>query len=214
MTGTNMLGRYMESEALREDGETVPLEMIVTKTNLSDRVFLDLKKIASGNFELDKTTHPLYAIAGTAVSSLINIGSQNGVKLELQGNSDITVSCDRDRMIQVSNNLISNAIKFSPKDATVKVSIELSSDNTKVRCSVIDKGPGIAVNDMPKLFAMFQQVGQRPAGASKGTGLGLAISKALIEQHGGTIGIDSSLGSGSVFWFELPLAGTKDRPVD
>jgi PAS domain S-box-containing protein len=172
--------------------------------------YLDLKKIASGNFEMQKEAISLHEVALSAVAGLESMASRAGVKVELSGSEDLKAKCDRDCTIQVMTNLVSNAIKFSPSEASIHVSVEPTADPTLVRCSVADQGPGIAVSDMPKIFGMFQQVtGGHALPAKnivKGTGLGLAISKALIEQQGGRIGVDVGDARGATFWFELPAA--------
>jgi DNA-binding response OmpR family regulator len=99
-------------------------------------------------------------------------------------------------------NLISNAVKFSPRDSEVIVRAQRLNGN--YRFSVIDSGPGIQPDQLHKLFGWFQQVDSSDTRTKGGTGLGLAISKGIIEQHGGTIGVESNVGAGSTFWIELP----------
>jgi PAS domain S-box-containing protein len=279
MTGPHMLGKFMESETTQANGEKMPVEVVVTKTNLSDRVlytvslrdisdrknaekkvsefystvahelrspltsihgslqilkngltgqlsdrakklvaigveeterltrlideFLDLKKIASGNFELRKSDHLIYEIADSAVSGLAGMAAWAGVNISLSGQSEIRVDCDRDRVIQIFTNLISNAIKFSPGGSTIEVNISPAQSSRTVRASVTNLGPEISLVDIPKLFTMFQQTSSAQLTSKKGTGLGLAISKALVEQHQGHIGVTSDQANGTTFWFEI-----------
>jgi signal transduction histidine kinase len=107
--------------------------------------------------------------------------------------------------VQVLTNLISNAIKFSPANQAIAVRLSAGA-NCTFRFSVSDRGPGIPPKMMHKLFGKFQQIDQSDARKTEGTGLGLAISKMLVEQHGGTIGVESEVGKGCTFWFELPAA--------
>ncbi|MBU6453357.1 MAG: HAMP domain-containing histidine kinase [Cyanobacteria bacterium REEB67] len=172
--------------------------------------YLDLKKIASGNFEMQKEALSLHEVALAAVAGLEGMASRAGVTVELSGSEQIRAKCDRDCTIQVMTNLVSNAIKYSPSESSIHVSVEPTSDPATVRCSVADEGPGIAVSDVPKIFGMFQQATGSQATPTnngvKGTGLGLAISKALVEQQGGRIGVEVGELRGAKFWFELPAA--------
>lgn len=116
---------------------------------------------------------------------------------------DVTINADPDRITQVLTNLISNAIKFSPADSSVVVS-GIKKEHF-YHFAVTDRGPGISSKDQGRLFGKFQQLDSTDTRSKGGSGLGLAISKALVEQHGGRIGVESSAGNGSTFWFELPL---------
>ena len=115
---------------------------------------------------------------------------------------------DRDKIIQVLNNLLNNAIKFTPQGRVVIRSEK--KDETAI-VSVRDEGPGIKPEDFSKLFQSFSQLHTSTGRNIGGTGLGLAISKKIIEGHGGTIGVESVYGKGSTFYFTLPL--TKEMPA-
>jgi CheY-like chemotaxis protein/anti-sigma regulatory factor (Ser/Thr protein kinase) len=114
---------------------------------------------------------------------------------------------DRDRIIQVLTNLVSNAFKF-----TVKGSIVISSSHKDgaIQVSVKDSGPGIKEEDMDKLFQPFRQLEKITERKTGGTGLGLAISKEIVERHKGKIGVESELGKSTTFWFNLPVT-EKDK---
>jgi signal transduction histidine kinase len=107
---------------------------------------------------------------------------------------------DAQRIGQVLTNFINNAIKFTPEGGLIEVQARVDGD--RLRCEVRDTGIGIAPDDLPKLFQRF---GQLEAGIRKpgGTGLGLSISKAIVEAHGGEVGVESQPGKGSTFWFEI-----------
>jgi DNA-binding response OmpR family regulator len=115
---------------------------------------------------------------------------------------DATVLVDRDRLIQVLTNLLSNAAKFSPREATVAVRIRTEPDS--VRVEVRDQGPGIAPAFQKRIFQKFAQGDCADSRQKDGTGLGLSISKTLIEQLGGSIGFSSEPGKGATFFFTLP----------
>jgi signal transduction histidine kinase len=113
------------------------------------------------------------------------------------------VEADPARLDQVLNNLVSNAIKFTPEEGHIALRAYPAPDGHSAVVQVIDDGPGIAPEHLPHLFERFYRV---PGTKATGTGLGLAISKGLVEAMGGRIGVLSELGEGSTFWFTLPFA--------
>ncbi|MBU6455524.1 MAG: response regulator [Cyanobacteria bacterium REEB67] len=170
---------------------------------------LDIKKIEAGQLELkEEEIEPTHlidicveAMAGYAVQSQVELVVADDMIARDVG----VIKGDRDRLLQVLLNLVSNAVKFSKEGDKVTLRLEKGQAHP-IRFSVCDTGPGIANHDMDKLFQRFQQLDSSDARNFGGTGLGLAISKALVEQHGGTIGVHSKVGTGSTFWFELPIA--------
>jgi signal transduction histidine kinase len=164
---------------------------------------LDLKKIEAGKLQLHTTAVAPSAIVKMTLTALASLAAETNVALIEVITTERMVLCDQDRIIQVLTNLVANAIKFSPEGTAID--IKVSEQEPYVRFAVIDRGPGIAAEHLPLLFAKFQQI---ESAQRKGTGLGLAISKALVEQHGGKIGVESRIGEGSTFWFDIPLAET------
>lgn len=162
---------------------------------------LDWKKIEAGKFKLALTKAFPSSIVDAVVDSASSYAEASGVHLKKEILSDLPLTLDVDRTTQILTNLVDNAIKFSPRDETVLVRVELLADTT--RFSVIDRGPGIAPQDLDKLFKVFQQLDSSDSRLKGGTGLGLSISKSLVELHGGQIGVDSVVGQGSTFWFEF-----------
>lgn len=192
--------------------EAAGLEMVrIARTN-SERLvrlindILDLEKIEAGKLELTLTTLDPVQLARAALEQLQTMTAESGVSLTLAAEPVARVRGDEDRLMQVLTNLLSNAIKFSPQGA--KVVVRVTPLPTAVRFCVCDEGPGIAARDLKRLFGKFQQLDGSDTRQRRGTGLGLAISKAIVEQHGGRIGVESALGVGSTFWFELPLRGS------
>jgi signal transduction histidine kinase len=173
---------------------------------------LDIRKIEAGKLQLFLKEENVADIFKATVNGIKAMADEAHVALTVADiDPDMAVLCDRDRLIQVMTNLIGNAIKFSPAGKKVRVFAEaVERESGKyVRLSVSDNGPGIAEDEKEKLFQLFQQLDSSDSRPKGGTGLGLAISKALIEQHGGTIGLDSTVGEGSTFWFELGGANMK-----
>ena len=117
---------------------------------------------------------------------------------------EVKIIADEQRLMQVMTNLLSNAAKHSPAGEQVLISVEKKTD--RVRVSVRDHGEGVPASFRPHIFEKFAQAESSSSKKNAGTGLGLAISKAIIEQMGGTIGFESEIGKGAMFYFELPVA--------
>src|SRR5204862_4370364 len=122
------------------------------------------------------------------------------------------VDADRTRLKQVLINLLSNAIKYNQPNGTVVVDCALSTP-TRVRISVRDSGAGLPPDMLMQLFQPFNRLGQERS-TEEGTGIGLVMSKRLVEMMGGVIGVESTVGLGSVFWFELNSAVAPQLAVD
>ncbi|HEY9678243.1 MAG TPA: ATP-binding protein [Drouetiella sp.] len=165
------------------------------------RDLLDLEKLEAGKVVLDFNVVSLLDTCNAACDSIEFLAKSMNVKI-VRPNRDAVVSGDERRLIRVLINLISNAIKFSPRGGTVMVSVRDLGANIEV--SVKDEGPGIPEADREKIFEKFQQSSTASTTKVKGTGLGLAIAKLIVEGHKGTIGVDSEVGKGSRFFFTIP----------
>ncbi len=163
---------------------------------------LDFKKIEAGMLQLViEPVEPSEMVTQTA-TMLANLAADKNISLKEEIQTYAKIKADRDRIIQVLTNLISNAIKFSPSDSTIVVRVENFDGMT--RFSVIDNGCGIDKQDQSKLFQVFQQVARDTKQAAGGTGLGLAICKGIVTEHGGDIGVISEPQAGATFWFTVP----------
>jgi len=165
---------------------------------------LDLRKLEAGKLDLKLQSWDARELVHATVSGISSMADASSVSIEVEGELDCKVRCDRDRFIQVLTNLVSNAIKFSPADN--KVIVRGEQLYKTMRFAVVDRGPGIPEDQAPKLFGKFQQLDSSDTRSKGGTGLGLAISKGIVQEHGGTIGFETEIGRGSTFWFEIPLA--------
>lgn len=164
---------------------------------------LDIRKIEAGKLDLKLDQLCPADLVNSTLDNLHAFASEVHVHLKSEVGDGIKIRGDRDRIVQVLTNLVSNAVKFSPPEGEVLV--RGYKRTIFYRIEVIDQGPGINEDDLNKLFQMFQQIDSSDSRRKGGTGLGLAISRAIVEQHGGKIGVNSRVGKGSTFWFELPL---------
>ncbi len=166
---------------------------------------LDVAKIESGNITLhrkpvnvaDIVRQSIQVVEGPARTAQVSLDARLPARLR-------PVMVDADRIVQALVNLLSNAVKFAPPGSTVTVTAA-GSDNM-VTLAVSDQGEGIAPENLNRLFKKFQQVDSSSSRRKGGTGLGLAITKALVEQHGGRIFVDSEVTKGTRFSFTLPAA--------
>jgi signal transduction histidine kinase len=167
---------------------------------------LDLASIESGQLALAMAPESLAEVLLDCQTMIEPQAASRGIQISFPTFAQpCVVQVDRRRLKQVVINLLSNAIKYNHVNGTVAVSWSLRANNT-VRISVQDSGQGLAAEQLGHLFQPFNRLGQE-LGPHEGSGIGLVVSKRLVEMMGGSIGVHSTLGEGSVFWFELALAG-------
>jgi PAS domain S-box-containing protein len=170
---------------------------------------LDLDKLDTGRIELRLEEVSLSSIFDRSVEAVRSFADQEAVAVEVES-TDAKVRADGDRLVQVVVNFLSNAVKFSPRGSAVRLSCLEEEGSVEVRVS--DQGRGIPDTLREAVFERFRQVEASDARQKGGSGLGLAICKAIIEQHRGSVGVESEEGRGSVFWFRLPAgAGARGR---
>jgi two-component system phosphate regulon sensor histidine kinase PhoR len=139
----------------------------------------------------------------TSVSSAIPKADASGVVLSAETPDRLEAHVDGARISQVLDNLVSNAIKYSPDGGNVLVSLE--QEDGHLACRVTDTGMGMSAEDASEVFAKFFRTSNVRRTAIPGVGLGLPISKAIVEAHGGTIEVESALGEGTTFTFRVPV---------
>ncbi|MGA7988452.1 MAG: HAMP domain-containing sensor histidine kinase [Candidatus Dormiibacterota bacterium] len=162
---------------------------------------LDLSKIEAGRMDLQITPFALSDVVQNSVALLRERAMRQGIALGFEVDPSIGIIEADERMVkQVLFNLLTNALKFTPRGGHVDVAVR--SDGDDVVVNVRDDGVGIAAADQARVFEEFQQVGT--AHLQEGTGLGLAISRRFAELHGGSLQVESELGHGSTFSFTLP----------
>ncbi|KAF0676481.1 PAS domain-containing sensor histidine kinase [Profundibacterium mesophilum] len=164
---------------------------------------LDLEKIQSGMMDFTLNVIDLTQIVALSTEDNEGFASQFGVDVAVQlPDHPVRIKGNGDRLAQVMTNLLSNAVKFSPKGGTVEVRLEPRKDSWRV--SVTDAGPGIPEADKHTIFDRFSQAKPVDGVERKGSGLGLHIVQNIIERHGGTIALESRVGHGATFYFDLP----------
>ena len=173
---------------------------------------LDIEKIQSGKLRLEMAPQDLRDIARRSVEGVQGYAGDLNVALAVADGDPVRIRGDADRLIQVVTNLLSNALKFSPKGGEVQISLEV--ETRLARLSVIDDGPGIPDAFRARIFSKFAQADGSDTRAKGGTGLGLAIAREIAERHGGRLWFESDEGHGAAFHLDLPLADESRRLIE
>ncbi len=204
------------SELLRESSLNSEQSELVALMNQSSEQLLslvnnllDLSRINSGKLTLDRVEFDLRLLIDEISQPLRLTADAKGLQWSVKVRREVPASCfgDPARVKQILNNLMSNALKFTDRGG---VSIEIGmADGGHIRCVVEDTGIGIESSHLGRIFEEFEQVDRSITRHFSGAGLGLAISKKLIEIMGGRIGVQSTPGQGSLFWFEIAISETR-----
>jgi PAS domain S-box-containing protein len=174
---------------------------------------LDLAKVESGQVPLSREPISMAEVMLECQGMIDPQAQQRGVQMKFPRlDSSCFVNADRTRLKQVLLNLLSNAIKYNVNQGTVEVTCTQSAPG-RTRVSIRDTGTGLYPEQLAQLFQPFNRLGQE-AGGEEGTGIGLVVAKRLVELMGGAIGVESALGVGSVFWFELIKAAEPRLSTD
>lgn len=181
------------------------IERQLERQNRLIRDLLDITRLETGHVEFRPERENLVALVQEVIEEQQQMTPTRTIHLEVPTNEAL-VTIDRDRVEQVISNYLSNALKYSADDQPVWVQVRLTK--TDARVSVRDQGPGLTQAQQQQAWERFYRVPgiQVQSGSGVGLGLGLHISRMLIEQQGGTVGIESEPGRGATFWFTLPLA--------
>jgi signal transduction histidine kinase len=193
-----------DAGALTEDQRRY-LEIVQRSTERLMRLVGDLLfigQIDSGQLALDPAPADLAAVAREAVETARPLARLKGIELVLQAEPVPELVADRSRLAQLTDNLLSNALKFTPEGGRVEVTVQQDGDCCVLEVS--DSGFGIDESERGRLFERFFRSAEATEQAIQGTGLGLAISKAIVEAHGGAIMLVDRPGPGATFRVELP----------
>jgi signal transduction histidine kinase len=172
---------------------------------------LDLSKIEAGRMPFALAPVPVARLLDDAARAMHGLAATRDSRIFTDAGADLPeVAGDRDHLMRVLINLVSNAVKYSPPGSRVRLSARPVTGGVEI--AVEDQGPGIRPDQLDRLFRPFSRVGLHERQTTGGTGLGLAISRAIVEQHGGRIWVEPGQPSGSRFTFVLPLAEAHETP--
>jgi signal transduction histidine kinase len=199
---------------IREDTKDIPMvnEMVNTIYRSSQHMLelvlqlLNSSVVELGKIQLNKTPLDINGILANIISNNIKLAEKKQQKIIFNSmlHEEIIISADRIRITDAVENILSNAIKYTPQGKNITVMLE--SVNNRVRINVIDEGPGIREEEKGKLFGKFQRLSAKPTGGESSTGLGLYIVKQIIELHNGRVWVESEFPHGSNFIIELPIS--------
>jgi len=198
----------------REEIATIHAETVVLSRLVTD--LRDLAQAEAGQLRLNMQELEVMALVAGVVGLCEEPARTKGIDLQMEAAAGLpTVHADPDRLRQVIYNLVSNALRYTPAGGRVRVAGDLAplgsqpprTESTQcVRITVADTGPGIPAEQLPHVFDRFWRADPARSREQHGAGLGLTIARQLVEAQGGQIGVDSTVGAGSRFWFTLPAA--------
>ncbi|MCU0857043.1 MAG: HAMP domain-containing histidine kinase [Pontiellaceae bacterium] len=165
---------------------------------------LDVSKIESGTLTLNRSPVNYPGLIKKCIQLQTRSADNKRISIVYEGPETLSATLDPQYIEEAVNNLLTNAIKFSKPESTIRVNV--SAGNRCIRTEVADQGAGIPADEIPRLFQFFSKTSTRPTAGESSTGLGLAIIKKVIALHGGTVGVTSQVNQGSTFFFELPSA--------
>ena len=202
------------SEVMRDiPDENTPenIQVIIDETTrLSELVndMLDLSKIQSGTRKPEMEEFSVTEMLNDTLKRYEKLTMQDGYKIDVYTDCDAVIVADRGMILQVIYNLINNAINYTGDDKYVEVRQNVSADRVKI--SIRDTGDGIAPEDISNIWERYYRVDKVHKRAAIGTGLGLSIVKGILEAHGAKFGVESALGKGATFWFEMNMASVPE----
>jgi signal transduction histidine kinase len=209
------LGHPTEDEWSEEQHAHVQrLELLNSQTARLGRLIdelLDVSRIESGTLEFHLAAIDLADLVREVVERLQLSTAVHRIEVDISDSEAPLITADRDHLEQVLDNLVTNAIKFSPEGGPIRIGLQWFPDN--VLLSVSDSGPGIAQGQLDAIFGLFYQAEDPVSRRSGGMGLGLYISREIVHRHGGRIWAESADAHGSTFFVSLPRTATEPAPA-
>jgi len=168
---------------------------------------LDLGRLQSEDTDLEKTNLSLDKIIASSTNTIHHMASPKKIELLLASKIEepVYILGNEASLIRIFNNILSNAIKFTPIEGEIRLELVLVNNNSQVSISIIDNGIGIAEDKLPKLFSKYSNLSRNGTEGEKGTGLGMSITKELVERHNGSIHVTSEVNKGTCFQLIFPL---------
>ena len=218
-TPINVIIGYLQLLQENVYGELTPKQREICLTLASQaqalsrlvRQLLDVSRFEAGGGKLELRSMRLIPFLAELESTFRVLAIQRGIRFHVQRGSRLPdhVVWDEDRMSEVLGNLLSNAFKFTERGGTVELTVVTAKDSVEMR--VRDTGAGIPAENVPFIFEKFFQADNQASASAKGTGLGLAIAKSIVNAHGGSISVESSVGTGTTFAISLPIRASGGR---
>jgi signal transduction histidine kinase len=218
-TPINVIIGYLQLLQENVYGELTPKQREICLTLASQaqalsrlvRQLLDVSRFEAGGGKLELRPMRLMPFLAELESTFRVLAIQRGIRFHVDRGSRLPdqVIWDEDRMSEVLGNLLSNAFKFTERGGTVELTVAAVKDSIEMR--VRDSGAGIPPENVPFIFEKFFQANNQASASAKGTGLGLAIAKSIVTAHGGSISVESTLGSGTTFSITMPVKGSGGR---
>ncbi len=207
---TTLLGplQMLEAETLGPLDETQK-EVVTMSAQSGTRLLrmvnglLDISKLEAGEMKVARTSFAVQDVLKSAAKEAKHEGDITTAPISIEAPPELKIHADHDLLERVVINLLGNALKFTP--ATGQIGLRAFESKGDMRVEVKDSGEGIPTEDLGRIFDKFGQVETRQLGRKSSTGLGLTFCKLAVEAHGGCIGVESEVGHGSTFWFEIPM---------
>jgi two-component system sensor histidine kinase/response regulator len=211
----HLAGMKLSAGLLAERAEDLPPRCLRLAENIAhstDRMLAFVKEFLANQSAERLVLRPTQVDLGVLLGGVVERHRAAAAVKRISLTADVAghavlVQADPEAVCQVLDNLISNAIKFSPSDKSVRVSISPPAGGF-ARCAVVDEGPGFTAEDQEKMFNRYRRLSARPTGGEPSTGLGLSIVKRLVDSMSGRISLESAPGEGARFLLQLPLSST------
>ncbi|MCU0424623.1 MAG: HAMP domain-containing histidine kinase [Candidatus Kapabacteria bacterium] len=212
LLGIEMLQRYQERMTTDQQQKKYG-DMISTTRRMQAIItnLLDVNAIDTGKVKLVPTQFNFTDAVHAVVDDYAERAKEKGIVLHFEAETDeVLAFADNNASVQILDNLVSNAVKYSPFDKNVWVVVKKARNSAQ--CLVKDEGPGLSEDDKKKLFGKYARLSAKPTGGEHSTGLGLSIVKKLAEAMHGNVWCESELGQGATFFLELPLTNSEEVP--